>query len=215
MAISGGSVADVSIQHRRSQEERSAETRTRLLDATVACLLELGYHATTTNAIQQRAGVSRGALMYHYASKAELLVAAVRHLARQRGANLREQAKRLPEGDDRTGQAIDLLWEIFTGPLFTANLELWSAARTDEELRSAIVDSERGLRADMHAVMVELFGRAQADQVSFADAIELTLQFMRGAALTAIVRADTAKQIRIVDMWKPVFAHLVEGGVHA
>ena len=201
----------MSIQQRRSQGERSAETRTRLLDATVSCLLELGYHGTTTNAIQQRAGVSRGALMHHYSSKADLLVAAVRHLAHQRGLNLHEQSKRLPEGQDRNGQAIDLLWEVFSGPLFTAHLELWSAARTDTELRAAIVESERGLRADTHKVMVELFGRPTADEASFADAIELTLQFMRGAALTAIVRTDVAKQARIVELWKPVFAHLVEG----
>jgi AcrR family transcriptional regulator len=199
----------VSIQQRRSQEERSAETKLRLLDATVACLLEFGYHGTTTNAIQQRAGVSRGALMHHYSSKLELLVAAVRHLAEQRGENLHERAQSLEEGEDRIGQAIDLLWEIFTGPLFTANLELWSAARTDEELREAIVESERGLRAATNALMSELFGQAAADDPRFLDAIELTLQFMRGAALTAIVRSNAAKQSRFVDLWKSVFAQLV------
>jgi AcrR family transcriptional regulator len=199
----------VSIQQRRSQEERSAETKLRLLDATVACLLELGYHGTTTNAIQQRAGVSRGALMHHYASKLELLVAAVRHLAEQRGENLHQRAQSLEEGLDRTGQAIDLLWEIFTGPLFTANLELWSAARTDEELRQAIVESERGLRAATNTLMGELFGETAARDPRFMDAIELTLQFMRGAALTAIVRTNSAKQQRFVDLWKAVFAELV------
>ncbi len=182
-----------------------------MLDATVSCLLELGYHGTTTNAIQQRAGVSRGALMHHYSSKADLLVAAVRHLAHQRGLNLHDQSQRLAEGQDRMDQAIDLLWEVFSGPLFTAHLELWSAARTDPELRDVIVESERALRADTHKVMVELFGRPTADEPSFADAIELTLQFMRGAALTAIVRSDVAKQERIVGLWKPVFARLVEG----
>ncbi len=149
--------------------------------------------------------------MHHYSSKADLLVAAVRHLANQRGLNLHDQSQRLAVGQDRMDQAIDLLWEVFSGPLFTAHLELWSAARTDPELRAVIVDSERALRADTHKVMVELFGRPTADEPSFADAIELTLQFMRGAALTAIVRSDVAKQARIVDLWKPVFARLVEG----
>lgn len=204
----------MALPQRRTQEERSSETRSRLLDATVTCLLELGYQGTTTSAVQERAGVSRGALMHHYSSKADLLVASVRHLARQRGANLRDQARRLPDGEDRIGQAIDLLWEMFTGPLFTANLELWAAARTDEELRVAIVESERGLRSDLHAVMVDLFGPKAAAEPSFAEAIELTLQFMRGAALTAIVRADAGKQRRVVDRWKPVFAGLIHGGHH-
>ena len=43
----------------RLQEERSAETRGRLLDATVECLHEFGYAGTTTTEIARRAGVSR------------------------------------------------------------------------------------------------------------------------------------------------------------
>jgi AcrR family transcriptional regulator len=147
--------------------------------------------------------------MHHYSSKAELLVAAVRHLARQRGANLRDQAGRLEDGSDRTAQAIDLLWEVFSGPLFTANLELWSAARTDSELRDALIESERGLRSDLQAVLGELFGTRVSSDPAFSDAVELTLQFMRGAALTSILRRDRAKQERIVGQWKTVFSTLV------
>ncbi len=198
---------------RRSQEERSAETRLRLLDATVSCLIELGYAGTTTSAVQERAGVSRGALMHHYSSKAELMIAAVRHLAQQRGANLRRQAAGLPDDDDRVSQAIDLLWETFTGPLFTATLELWSAARTDPELWPAVYDWERSLRKDLGMAMTDLFGETASSRPAFTQAIEMTLQFMRGAALTAILRRDEARQRDIIDKWKLVFAHLVEGEI--
>lgn len=208
-----GSVAEVSVPTRRSQEERSAETRLRLLDATVSCLIERGYAGTTTSAVQERAGVSRGALMHHYSSKAELMVAAVRHLAEQRGANLRRQAAQLPDDDDRISQAIDLLWETFTGPLFTATLELWSAARTDAELWPAVFDWERSLRRDLGAAMSDLFGATASSRPAFTEAIEMTLQFMRGAALTAILRRDQSRQQAVIDKWKLVFAHLVEGEI--
>jgi AcrR family transcriptional regulator len=64
---------------RRTQEERSATTRARLLDATIDCLSELGYTNTTTTEIAKRAGLSRGAQLHHFPTKAawlELLVAA-------------------------------------------------------------------------------------------------------------------------------------------
>jgi AcrR family transcriptional regulator len=186
-----------------------------LLDATVGCLLELGYQGTTTAAVQERAGLSRGALMHHYASKEELLVAAVRHLGEQRGANLRRQAALLPDDDDRISQAIDLLWDTFTGPLFTATLELWSAARTDPELRVALLDSERGLRADLGAAMEELFGPRVASEPEFAAAIELTLQFLRGAALTAILRTNGQRQRHVIERWKSIFAQLVTNRIGA
>ena len=54
---------------RRSQAERSASTRALLLDATIDSLVEDGYASTTTTGIADRAGVSRGAQMHHFASK--------------------------------------------------------------------------------------------------------------------------------------------------
>ena len=181
-----------------------------MLDATVECLVGLGYAGTTTAAVQARAGVSRGALMHHFGSKTELLVAAVRHLAEQRGANLVREAGALTEGQDRTSQAIDLLWETFTGPLFTATLELWAASRTDGELRGAVLEFERPLRQHLNTAMASLFGEAVATRPSFAEAIELTLQFMRGAALTAILRDDAARQHAVIERWKTVFTALIE-----
>src|ERR1700693_2418964 len=62
------------------QEERSAETRRRLLDATVACLFERGYAGTTTTEIAVRAGVSRGAQLHHFPRKDELVVSALEHV---------------------------------------------------------------------------------------------------------------------------------------
>ena len=42
----------------------------------------------------------------------------------------------------RTRAVLDVLAELFTGPLFVAALELWVAARTDEALREAVIDLE-------------------------------------------------------------------------
>ena len=199
----------VSSAARRTQEERSAETRLRLLDACVSCLVELGYSNTTTNAIQERAGVSRGALMHHYASKADLMVASVRHLTEQRGQNLRQIADGLSDDDDRIGRAIELLWESFQGPLFTATVELWVASRTDPELRAALASSERDLRKPMTGVLATLFGARVASSLRFEMAVDLTLQFMRGAAFTAILRTDHQRQDAAVETWTDLFTRLI------
>lgn len=205
-----GTVRVVSIPLRRTQESRSAETRLRVLEATTECLVEYGYAGTTTAAVQSRAGVSRGALMHHFGSKNELLVAAVRHLAERRGANLISQASALGDHDDRSAQAIDLLWDTFTGPLFTATLELWAASRTDAELRAAVLEFERALRGELDIAMRHLFGPGLAENPAFTDAIEFTLQFMRGAALTSILRTDKHRQQAVIDRWKSVFTALIE-----
>ena len=80
------------------QEERSAETRRRLLDATVACLFERGYAGTTTTEIATRAGVSRGAQLHHFPKKDELVVGALEHVFELRLADLSAAIAEPPSG---------------------------------------------------------------------------------------------------------------------
>lgn len=54
---------------RRSNETRSRETQTALLDAARALFVELGYAESSTPMIVQRAGTTRGALYHHYPDK--------------------------------------------------------------------------------------------------------------------------------------------------
>ena len=58
---------------RRTQAERTASTRAALLAATVDSLVERGYRGTTTSDVARRAGVSYGALLHHYPTKADVL----------------------------------------------------------------------------------------------------------------------------------------------
>ena len=60
-----------------------AATRQKLLDAAVECLIELGVAGTTTLAVQRRVGASRGALLHHFPTHAELLAASVAELVRR------------------------------------------------------------------------------------------------------------------------------------
>src|SRR5438105_14934773 len=94
---------------RRTQEERSASTRARLLDATIFCLSELGYGRTTTTEIAERAGGARGAQLHHFPSKAELVTTAVEHPLEKRTEELRKCFASLPAGMDRTRDAFGRL----------------------------------------------------------------------------------------------------------
>ena len=84
---------------RRTQEERSATTRAALLDATVDCLVEYGYANLTTTRVVERAGVSRGAQVHHFPTKAQLVTEAVRHLAVKRVQEFAQTIPELPKDD--------------------------------------------------------------------------------------------------------------------
>ncbi len=56
-------------------EQRSEETRSRILKAAEVCFAQSGYDGTSVAQICQAAGVSKGALYHHFSSKEELYLA--------------------------------------------------------------------------------------------------------------------------------------------
>src|SRR3984885_8402275 len=97
----------------RPQQQRREETRRALLDAAVQSVIEVGFARTTTLEVQRRANVSRGALLHHFPSKAELLVAAVDHLAEMRAREMKAFASQLPpERARRPGDAASEATEV-------------------------------------------------------------------------------------------------------
>ena len=132
---------------RRTQEERSAETQSRLLDAAIDCLIEVGYAGLTTTMVAERAGVSSGAQLHHFPTKEELVLAAVEHLFERRNQEFLDTFARLPPTADRAVAAIDVLWKMVGSEPFYAWLELAVAGRTDATLGRRV--RELGSRAAM------------------------------------------------------------------
>jgi AcrR family transcriptional regulator len=182
------------------QQERSDATRARLMDATVECLVEHGWAGTTTTAVAQRAGVSRGAQLHHYPTRAELVIAAVQHLGAARFTEARERAARLPTGPERTAAVLDMLARLHTGPLFRAMLELWVAARTDPGLRAVVVPLEAEVGRETHRLTVELLGADESVPGARA-AIQQTLDLVRGLGVSALLSDDGPRRRVLLADW--------------
>lgn len=205
----------------RTQQQRRDETRRALLDAAVESLIEVGFARTTTLEVQRRANVSRGALLHHFPSKAELLVAAIAHLAEMRAIELKRFSAELPTDrradggangkaavpgtGPRTDAVIDLLWQCFSGTFFQVAMELRTAARTDPELRPVLAGAERTLRDGIVAQARTLFGKEVADHPGLPRALDLTLQLMIGAAMSAVLHGGDKRLDELIEDWKALF----------
>ncbi len=188
----------------RTQQQRRDETRRALLDAAVESLIEVGFARTTTLEVQRRANASRGALLHHFPSKTELLVAAVDHLAEMRARELKTLAAQLPDGRARTDAVIELLWQCFSGTFFQVAMELRTAARTDPELRPVLITAERALRERIGMQAKALFGKDVAEHPGLERALDFTLQFMIGAAMTSVLHEDPRLR-DLIDDFKTLF----------
>jgi AcrR family transcriptional regulator len=183
-----------------ARSQRSATTRRALLDAAIAALEEKGYGGTTTLEVQARAGVSRGALLHHFASRADLILAAVDHLSRERLDEVARLARTEAPAGDRLEWAVRTMWATFDGPLFKAALELWLAARGDPELLAALLPQERMLGQAIRGMAAELFGPVHSQMPAFDDVLEVLLDAMRGAAARGVLRTPESEK-RLVRRW--------------
>lgn len=189
---------------RRTQAERSAAMRQRLLDATIDCLVTYGYAGTTTHRIAQQAGVTRGAQIHHFRAKEDLVVAAIEHLAHQRAQKAIGDLGMIRENPDTATAILDFLWSLHQGPFFVATIELWIASRTDRVLAAQIERVEPVVTAGVFAAIVQILP-GQAAQKELRHAAYTTMDAIRGLLISSFVDGD---QERLQRRWARARARL-------
>jgi AcrR family transcriptional regulator len=189
-------------QRPRTKAERSAATRVRLLDATIDCLVELGWSGTSTTEVVRRAGVSRGAQVHHYPSKEDLVVAALEHLCTRRMAEYRAALERLPANERTPGASVDMLWAVWSGPTLEAWLELVVACRTQPALRERFVRFERRF----FDAAVALFRETQPEMAADPEFTRLALRFtfclLDGLAVSRLVGIERQELDAVIEGFK-------------
>lgn len=202
------SPAAVNGASRTPQAERTAATRLRLMEATIDCLVELGWAGTTTTIVSERAGVSRGAQLHHFPTKQDLVVSAVSFLMDRRREELHADLVDLPRRG-RVRAALEVVSTQFTSPVFFAALELWVAARSDAKLRASVGPLERAVGRETHSHAVEILGIDETRGNNRA-LVQATLDLLRGLGLAASLSDDSRRRARILDAWAEVLEHELE-----
>ena len=121
---------------------KSQRTRARILDTAMRLFAEIGYHAATNAVIAEAAGLTRGAMLYHFATREELVEAAVGHIELQRARLFDEAAAAPAPGVDAAEHAIDIYWALLHEAPFLAFAELEAAARTEPMLRERLAAAQ-------------------------------------------------------------------------
>jgi len=121
----------------RWQQQKSARTRLRLVEAAIDCLVEGGYSRLTTQGVAERTGVSRGAMHHHFPTRMDLVEAVVEHVFYERmRLFLDDYLSSLARSSEAEMLAIAAAahWRSVHSREYAAYLELAVAARTDAEL---------------------------------------------------------------------------------
>lgn len=153
--------------------DRAETMKRRLCAAVVACIDKSGYADTSINAVQDSAGVSRGALTHHFPSKQALMAeTALRLLANASTMNGRADATR------------DLLMHSWTRiantPEGRAFVEILIACRTDAPLRAALASDLAKWDEDRAASAIALYKGSAAEPDDAALLWSICRAFIRG-----------------------------------
>jgi AcrR family transcriptional regulator len=139
-------------------------------------------------------------VQHHFQAKAELMAAAVEHLATKLKNQPTGSGRAVPDGATGIPAVIDLLWQGYSGTLSTAVTELWVAARTDPELRAAIRPVDRALGRSTREHMTAVAGDVPRERAEIL--FWLTVNLTRGLALDAELGGDPKRRKQLLDEWK-------------
>jgi AcrR family transcriptional regulator len=122
-AVRAPSPARAKSRKPRTQAERTADTRARILSAVHACISELGFARATSAEIAKRAGVTWGAAQHHFGGKDGIWLAVLEDSFARFAAKLAEVPDDAPL-ERRVTEFVARAWEHFSSPHYRSTFEI-------------------------------------------------------------------------------------------
>lgn len=174
------------------QSLKSAQTRAKLIEATIRCIVRLGYANTTTPQVAAEAGLSRGAMLHHFENGAALIKAAIVELHEKR---LRAFRRAADTEEHDTVTLVRTYWKQVQKPAFIAFHELALAARSSPDLARILQPLQVEFRERFNQQAVQLFPEWEADRQSFRLAMALSQTMLEGLAVQVLTGAIDAAMV--------------------
>lgn len=192
---------------RRTQVERSEQTRRRILDAAVDLLAQKGYAGFRTADVAKIAGVSRGAQTHHFPSKDDLVVAVVAHVFARASEQGRKRARRVRSVDEAIKVLLADSQEFFFSELFLVALDLAIQGRMKPADGSPLVEISAASRLPVEASWLAALIEAGVPAVIAEDLLWLTLSIVRGLAVRRLWQHDAPRFDRLFKLWRQMVAN--------
>ncbi len=185
------------------QQTKSERTRETILAAAIECFFELGYFNTTTENIAQQAGVSRGAMLHHFPTRAELIKAAVEYLHQRRLEMFTEEEETIQQGAEHTRveESIDAYWRQLNTREFAVFQELKVAARTDPELARVLKPVLEAYDRAWAKASSQVFSDL-AKSEAFTRTAYMTQYLLEGMAASSMISGQKVPEKMLLDWLK-------------
>jgi len=165
---------------------KSAQTRAKMIEATISCIVLRGYANTTTPMVAAEARLSRGAMLHHFENGAGLIKAVIVELHEER---LRAFLREAETDNHDTATLVRSYWKQVQKPAFIAFHELVMAARSNADLARILKPLQIEFRERFNQQAVQLFPAWHADRRGFDLAMALSQTMLEGMAIQILTGA--------------------------
>jgi AcrR family transcriptional regulator len=169
---------------RRTQAERHAETHRRIIDATIACIDEQGFHNTTMQRVARSAGVTVGAVQHHFPSKSELLAAVLEDSFQKMSFDMESILFKGKTLEQRVSLFVDHCWQHCNSSAFQANLQILSGMRSESpgELEQWMQHSLRSIALQGRELWLRVFDDVRLSEEAHFDLLLFVFSSLGGSA---------------------------------
>jgi AcrR family transcriptional regulator len=190
------------VVRRRTQAERSEETRTRILKAAASLIRQRGYARFRTAEVAEQAGLSRGAQLHHFPTKDSLVVATLEFVFEQAQAVSRKRASSVDRPRDLIEAVIEDAREFFFSEHFMVAIDIVLSTSTDKSVRKQILDISRKARRPVETAWTEALAASGVSGPLASDIVALTLSLVRGMALRTLWDNDPKWFDELFSLWR-------------
>ncbi len=196
----------------RTQQQRREETVGRLLEASIASIVEVGYARASAAVISKRAGVSVGALFRHFETMSDFMAATASEVLRRQVESFTKQVTEIPADRPALEAALTILRDITSRPTNAVLYELMVAARTDEKLNAHLRDALGPYTTKIYEAARTLPGAESVPAETFPVLVALLTNVFDGAALVRGVLPQPDIEERRIALLTTLITGLVPGG---
>ena len=206
----------------KPSSDQDGDTRQRVIEAAIRCILENGFYRASSNAIAERAGLSWGVIQYWFGSRESLMLAVMEEGTERLRRLLAERHITGATMTERVESYFDILADYYGQPAWLAFMQVALNLSHDPATSQRSIE----MLQDMNASATPLFDRLARELFPDSDErdprlAEFVFHAVRGVAMSELMLSVNRPESRAD--WRPDFTgsrrllaravgHLVEEG---
>jgi AcrR family transcriptional regulator len=195
---------------RRSQSERSEETKKRILDAAARLIVRKGFSELRVADVATEAGVSVGAQLHHFPSKDALVVAVIEHCFNEASQASRSRAASGAPAAVVLKQAIADAKAFFFSDHFLVAINIVLSTQPPSAMREDVLNISRNARLPVESAWRDAMIGAGFPADVAGDVITMSFGLIRGFAIRRLWDQDEEGQQRCIALWEDMIGLLAE-----